>query len=183
MHYEVEQKFPLADSAAVLGQLAALGAKAAGQCEQVDCYFNHPSRDFAQTDEALRIRQVDGRSLITYKGPKIDQETKTRHEIELPLATGATAGDDFAQLLLALGFVSVAKVHKHRRTLDLDWQGHEVEVALDDVTGVGHFVELEISATAATLDAARRALVDLAAHLKLGASERRSYLELQLAGR
>ncbi len=126
MHYEVEQKFPLADPAAVVGQLAALGAKAGGRCEQLDHYFNHSARDFAQTDEALRIRQVDGRSLITYKGPKLDRQTKTRREIELPLGAGATTGDDFAQLLVALGFVSVAEVHKHRQTFDLDWQGYEV---------------------------------------------------------
>jgi adenylate cyclase, class 2 len=77
----------------------------------------------------------------------------------------------------------VAAVRKQRRNFRLAWQGHKVEVALDQVAGVGHFVELEISATDETLDGARQALADLATRLELAASERRSYLELLLAGR
>ena len=180
MHYEVEQKFPLADPADLAARLSGLGARAAGQCDQVDCYYSHPARDFSHTDEALRIRRVDGQTLITYKGPKIDRQTKTRQEIELALPAGATAAEDFSRLLVALGFAPVAEVHKHRRTFDLDWQGHAVEAALDEVAGLGHFVELEISASEETLDAARRALASLAARLELAGSERRSYLELLL---
>jgi len=180
MHYEVEQKFALADPADMQAKLVALGAQAAGQCDQVDCYFSHPARDFAQTDEALRIRRVDGQSLVTYKGPKIDRETKTRHEIELALPAGATTADDFAGLFEALGFAPVAEVRKHRRTFHLTWQGQSVEAALDEVADLGHFVELEISASEQTVDTARGALVSLAARLELGTSERRSYLELLL---
>ncbi|HTU24283.1 MAG TPA: class IV adenylate cyclase [Pirellulales bacterium] len=183
MHYEVEQKFPLDTPAAVEARLAAIGARPQGQCQQVDLYFAHPARDFAKTDEALRIRRVDGQTRITYKGPKIDRETKTRQEIELPLPAGATTADDFAGLLEALGFSPVAEVRKVRRTFALEWLGHEVEAALDDVAGLGHFVELELSADDETLSAARTALSSLAARLELGTSERRSYLELLLERR
>jgi adenylate cyclase, class 2 len=182
MHYEVEQKFVLPHPADIERKLSSLGARAAGQCAQVDCYYSHPARDFAQTDEALRIRQVDGQALVTYKGPKIDRETKTRQEIELPLPAGATTAEDFGRLFAALGFAPVGEVRKRRRTFHLVWQGEEVEAALDEVAGLGHFVELEISASDQTLDAARRALASLAARLELGTSERRSYLELLLAG-
>jgi adenylate cyclase, class 2 len=178
MHYEVEQKFRLPDPAALTAKLTALGAKGAGHCEQADLYFNHPARDFAQTDEALRIRQVDGRTLITYKGPKIDRQTKTRREIELPLGDSATTADDFGELLTALGFVPVAQVRKRRSNYHLSWQGHDVEVSRDEVEGLGDFIELEIQAGDDALDAARQALVELAACLELGGSERRSYLEL-----
>jgi adenylate cyclase class 2 len=181
MHYEVEQKFVLPDPADMQARLSTLGAQAAGQCEQVDCYYSHPARDFSVTDEALRIRRVDGQALITYKGPKIDRETKTRQEIELALPAGATTADNFGRLLSALGFAPVAEVRKHRRTFHLAWQGHEVEAALDEVAGLGHFVELEISASEETVDSARGALASLAARLELAASERRSYLELLLA--
>ena len=74
----------------------------------------------------------------------------------------------------------MGEVRKHRRTFDLAWQGYEVEAALDEVAGLGHFVELEISADEQTLDAARAALASLATRLALGGSERRSYLELLL---
>ena len=53
---------------------------------QEDIYFNSPIVDFAKTDEALRIRttkQSDEKHIfITYKGAKIDSESKTREEIE-----------------------------------------------------------------------------------------------------
>ena len=58
MHFEVEQKFALANPAAVADRLAELGATDAQTVVQVDRYFNHPARDFAQTDEALRLRRV-----------------------------------------------------------------------------------------------------------------------------
>ncbi len=89
MQYEVEQKFPVADLAAVEADLAALGAKIAAAEEEVDLYFAHPARDFAATDEALRLRRKGPRGYITYKGPKIDAVTKTRREIELPLVEAA----------------------------------------------------------------------------------------------
>ncbi|MCH7990085.1 MAG: class IV adenylate cyclase, partial [Planctomycetes bacterium] len=84
MSYEVELKFPLDDAERISAQLDGLQAERGAPIEQVDRYFNHPSRDFAQTDEALRIRTMNDRSLLTYKGPLLDAETKTRLEIELP---------------------------------------------------------------------------------------------------
>ncbi|HUG89298.1 MAG TPA: CYTH domain-containing protein, partial [Planctomycetaceae bacterium] len=58
--YEVELKFPLSDSERVQAELGRLGARPNESVEQIDRYFNHPARDFGETDEALRIRQVAG---------------------------------------------------------------------------------------------------------------------------
>jgi adenylate cyclase, class 2 len=77
----------------------------------------------------------------------------------------------------------VAEVHKRRRALALRWQGHDVEVALDQVERLGTFVELEIVSDQVGLDAARACLASLAAELQLISSERRSYLELLLEKR
>jgi adenylate cyclase class 2 len=189
MHFEVEQKFPVEDAAALQRRLREVGAiqrATAGQSsiEQVDRYFNHPARDFAQTDEALRLRRVGEANFVTYKGPKLDAATKTRREIELPLATGAAAAAVFAELLEALGFRSVAEVRKTRRLFDIPWQGCTIEAALDDVAGLGTFLELELSAEGeadgAEVKAAKMHIASLAAALKLERSERRSYLELLL---
>ena len=54
MQYEVEQKFRLSDLPGIDEKLRQLGAVDGPTVVQVDCYFRHPSRDFAQTDEALR---------------------------------------------------------------------------------------------------------------------------------
>ena len=55
-----------------------------------------------------------------------------------------------------------------------------MEGALDEVDGVGSFVELELQADDAGLDAAKQKISKLAAELHLGPSERRSYLEMLL---
>jgi predicted adenylyl cyclase CyaB len=77
----------------------------------------------------------------------------------------------------------VAVVRKQRRKAQVSWQGRHVEVSLDDVEGVGQYVELELMAPSDGVEAARRCLADLAAQLGLAASERRSYLELLLIHR
>jgi adenylate cyclase, class 2 len=180
MNYEVEQKFPLADPAAVEQRLRELAGAFSEPVEQVDRYFAHPARDFAKTDEALRIRRVGEQNFITYKGPRLDATTKTRREIELPLAAGAAAAEQFAELLTALGFRRVAEVRKLRRKACFHREGFEVEAALDEVESLGHFAELELIADDANLDAARQCLASLAAELGLTSTERRSYLELLL---
>jgi adenylate cyclase class 2 len=180
---EVEQKFAVPSFSAIEAQLRERGVHLSSPIAQADRYFSHPSRDFAQTDEALRIRQVGDDNRITYKGPKLDKLTKTRREIELPLAPGAARGDEYAELLQALSFTPVAVVRKTRRIGELHYQGFCVEIALDDVESVGTFVELEISADESSLDAARTALLALANDLGLRDVERRSYLEMLLHGR
>jgi adenylate cyclase class 2 len=180
MHYEVEQKYRLADAAAIERRLRELGACNGQTMTQVDQYFNHPARDFATTDEALRLRQIGEANFITYKGPKLDATTKTRKELELPLPPGAAMAAAYAELLQALGFRHVAEVRKVRRTLHLTWQDREIEIAIDEVNSLGTFLEIELTAEEATLDAAKKCLASLAVELQLTQHERRSYLELLL---
>lgn len=183
MNYEVEQKFPLPDVMGVEQKLAELGATAHGAVRQVDRYYGHPSRDFSVTDEALRIRRVGDLNFITYKGPKVDQTTKTRRELEIRLPPGAEGDAGFSVLLEAIGFRPVAEVKKVRRRMDVPWRGRHVEAALDQVDELGSYLELELHADESSLDAARDLVASLAAELGLEASERRSYLELLLAQR
>ncbi|MEX0678534.1 MAG: class IV adenylate cyclase [Pirellulales bacterium] len=183
MAIEVEQKFRVSDVTSLERQLAALGAAPGATESQVDSYFAHPQRDFAQTDEALRLRRVGQRNYVTYKGPKLDTSTKTRHEIEIELPEGQQAADNAAGLLVALSFGRFAEVRKRRVHYTLVWGGREIGVALDQVEGLGDFVELEIMAGEDHVDAARDAISSLAGRLNLSNSERRSYLELLVAAR
>ena len=180
---EIEVKYAEADFADLERRLAAWGAREAAPRDDADHYFNAPDRDFAVTDEALRLRRIGPKTFVTYKGPKRDALTKTRAEIEVPLADGDEAAADFARLLTHLGYRPVAVVRKRRRAFRLERGGFPVEITLDDVEGVGRFAELEIQAPEEQLDAARRVLLDAASELGLIAGERRSYLELLLATR
>lgn len=181
--YEVEVKFQVSDAAALERELIALGGRFREPVEQVDRYFAHPCRDFAVTDEALRLRRTGGDVAITWKGPRLDAMTKTRREIELAVAPGGGSPtiDEWTGLLEALGFRPVREVAKRRRTAAVVWEGAEVEAALDTVAGLGDFLELELQAAADDVPRARGRLESLARRLGCGPAERRSYLELLLA--
>ena len=192
--YEVELKFSGIDPRVLEQRLGSLGATWHAPIDQVDRYFNHPCRDFARTDEALRLRIDGDEVVITWKGPRIDASAKTRREIELPLSVGRPKGGDllhpaastiadWTELLESLGFRPVASVAKRRRPARVLWQGMGVDVVLDSVDGLGEFLELELQASEADVPQARACLESLAQELGCGHPERRSYLELLLAAR
>jgi adenylate cyclase class 2 len=180
---EIEAKYPVSDWTQIEQQLRAWGSHFDDEREGADQYFNAPDRDFARTDEALRIRQIGMTNLVTYKGPKIDAQTKTRTEIEVPLAAGEPVAEEFGQLLMHLGYRPVAVVRKQRRVAHLARGGFQMEVCLDNVAEVGRFLEIEIMAPAEALEQARGVLLKTAAELGLARQERRSYLEMLLAQR
>lgn len=180
MSYEIELKFPLADKDRVLEALKALGAKRDMELVQCDRYFAHPARDFGQTNEAFRIRQSGERTKLTYKGPLLDAATKTRREVELSLADGKKTALDMVEMLNLLGFQEVRAVKKRRTPYQLFWQGRDMEVTLDEVEGLGWYLEIETLAEEADRTAAQEAILSLARHWKLENPERRSYLTMIL---
>jgi adenylate cyclase class 2 len=180
---EVEMKYAGADFALLEARLREWGAHEDPPRTDTDHYFNAPDRDFAATDEALRLRRIGERNFVTYKGRKRDAATKTRTEIEIALAPGDGPAEDFTRLLTSLGYRPVAVVRKARRLFHLERGGFALEATLDDVVDVGRYAELEIQAPEEQLDAARNVLLQAAAELGLSRGERRSYLELLLEAR
>ncbi len=179
MTYEVEQKFRVGDPAAIESKLSRLGAVSEPKLEQADTYLAHPSRDFAKTHEALRVRREDGGSYITYKGPRLEGPTKTRPEIEIPLAGDSDAGAQLLAIFAALGFKQVATVGKQRTPFSLDWHGRKLACVIDRVESLGWFVEIESLASGSEdLLKAQDAVVSLAKELGLTGLEPRSYLRM-----
>jgi adenylate cyclase class 2 len=186
MKIEVEQKFRLEHPGQIEQIEQILGKRqiAISAPElQVDTYFAHPARDFARTDEALRVRRIGQQNFVTYKGPKLDAVTKTRREIELPIAPSEEGAAQFGELLSALGFRRVAEVRKNRRHATLPVEAGLIEAAFDDVAEVGSFVELEAVVDEPQVPWAKQQLAQWAAALGLAVNERRSYLELLLEAR
>lgn len=178
---EVEMKFPVEDFAPLVTRLAEWGITNVQSREDADYYFNAPDRDFAQTDEALRLRRIGVANFVTYKGPKRDAQTKTRTELEVPLAEGEEVAGNFQRLLEHLGYRFAGAVRKRRRIYHVERAGFALEVCLDEVEGLNRFAELEILAPEERLDEARTVLLGAAAALGLTTSERRSYLQMLLA--
>ena len=114
-------------------KLIRLGAKLLDEEEQKDIYFSHPCRDFEKKDEALRVRRVKEEYFLTYKGPKLDQETKTREEIQIKVT------EKIFDLLERLSFSKVGEVDKTRRV----YRWEDLEICLDRVKDLGEFLEIE----------------------------------------
>ncbi|MEZ3114428.1 class IV adenylate cyclase [Halobaculum sp. MBLA0147] len=189
-----------ADHEAVRAELAESDAEPLGAVEQVDTYYDAPDRDFAETDEALRIRretvvapepdEYGGETdpgepeptaetettKVTYKGPLVETESKTREEYE----TAVADGEALAGVLDGLGYEPAATVEKHRERFALD----DYVVTLDTVTDLGTFVEVERETTRDRVTAVRDGARELLDRLGLDPDEqiRTSYLGLLLDG-
>ena len=177
---EVEAKIvlPGCDALAVVEErLESLGAVLEDSVVEEDTYYQHPCRDFSETDEALRIRRVNGRVELTYKGPKrVIQGSKAREEISIGLGDAGAVDE----LLRVLGFRPVAVVRKERRYYRLPG----AIVSLDRVEGLGCFVEVEYRGPGGVEEAAReinRVLEELG--LAQYPRTTKSYLELLLSRR
>ncbi|MCD2199684.1 class IV adenylate cyclase [Halobacterium sp. KA-4] len=203
--YEVEVKVP-ASHDAVRAALADSDAECVGTVAQADTYFDAPHRDFAETDEALRVRRVataaetferdavqggltaaidavldgeyraEGESRVTYKGPLLEAESKSREEFE----TAVGSGEEMREILSRLGFEPAATVRKLRETHHVD----DFEVLLDAVEDVGEYVEVETEVESdSEVEAAREDAYALLRQLGLDPADqiRTSYLGLKLA--
>lgn len=116
---------------------------------QEDFYYNHPSRDFQTTDEALRIRteqQECGETTcyITYKGANQARTGQHRLEIETTVADPEKA----SQILKALGFTLVTVVQKDRTEFRKD----STTLCLDTLEGLGTYIEIEKLITEEPID-------------------------------
>ena len=200
--YEVELKLR-ADHDAVRAALADAGGTLDRQVRQVDTYYDAPHRAFAETDEALRLREerrervgesdatdavdeadatdaanatdAETTTRLTYKGPLVEAESKTRKEHE----TAVADGDAAAGILAGLGFEPAAVVEKDRTFFGLD----DYTVSLDTVDGLGEFVEVEGEAAGEDdVVAVREGAADVLRELGLDPDDqiRTSYLGLLL---
>lgn len=188
--YEVELKVP-ASHEPVRDRLESMELSREGYVEQTDTYYDAPHREFAESDEALRIRRVrrldgkretdsstagrgDARVTLTYKGPLVDDASKTRAERETDVADG----DELAGILSGLGFDPTATVEKRREYFTVD--GYTV--VLDDVSGLGEFVEVEREAAEVDVDSVREGAIAVLETIGLDPDDaiRKSYLELLL---
>jgi adenylate cyclase class 2 len=170
MHREVEVKFSISEPSRIREKLLELGATYVDTVDQVDIYYQHPCKNFAETDEALRLRENNsksGKSIeLTYKGPKRGGWAKDRVEIVSRVVDSV----EMQEILEMLGFKAVARLLKHREFYMI----RGVEVSIDKVEGLGDFVEIEDKGGG--LEAVR----EIASKLGLGEPVPKTYLELYL---
>ena len=173
---EVEVKAKIKSFDEMREKLEEIGAIKVKTEHQEDRYFNSPVKDFAQTDEALRIRETlsdeKHNLFITYKGPKIDKKSKTRQEVEMEIEDA----DKCSSIFEFLGFNEVRTVIKDREYYKFE----NYEISLDNVHGLDPYMEIEISLDDGS-DYSEAQVSIFKLFEKLGITdgfERTSYLEL-----
>ncbi|MHA1377688.1 MAG: class IV adenylate cyclase [Candidatus Helarchaeota archaeon] len=155
--------------------LSQIGAKYLKTIDQTDIYFQHPKKDFKKTDEALRIRMEENNCILTYKGAKLENKSKTREEIEVFFNDQLK----MRKILENLGFWAVLEVKKTRKKYSLN----NVEISIDKVKNLGNFIELETKVkNEENISEAVNLLIEKIKMLGISEErlERKSYLELLL---
>ena len=115
---EVELKVRIPSLDPVREQLTGKNAKFCGRVHEHDIYYNAPDRDFALTDEAVRVRYTDDHAVVTYKGPKIRKYgLKAREELNFAVESG----EAFETMLVRLGFTRTTEVNKWRENYTLGY--------------------------------------------------------------
>ena len=136
---EIEAKLKVDSLSEVENKLGELGARFVGEQLQTDYFFDDAKSMLIKEDKCLRLRkQLVGKNescFLTFKGAQEKSNLKKRQEIEFEIKDSGSAH----KLLLALGYEQVLIVEK-RRSL---WQLDNCDVALDKLSRLGDFVEIE----------------------------------------
>jgi adenylate cyclase class 2 len=149
-NYEIEFKFEISKS--LWEQLIKIFSESSIPyvSEEIDTYYeNKGDNKLAPEDKALRIRksksisakQNEEKTELTFKGPKVSEKSKTRHEINLKIGNMK----NFDLLLQQLGFNPVMIVKKVRTVVKFLLPKSDINLNLshDVVENLGSFIEIE----------------------------------------
>lgn len=137
---EIEIKFPLRNAAALVSNLNTIAALKKKDLFQKDTYFVPPHRDFMAVQrpyEWLRLRETDQGSHFNYKHFYPENVEKTDYCDEFQ--TSIESADAVRKILASLDFKELVVVEKSRST----WHFKDVEIAIDEVKGLGPYLEIE----------------------------------------
>ena len=188
---EVEVKLPLRrqekteERDRITVVLCSMGFRKAARFRQRDTYFDNEAGKIRGGGKALRIRETEDlmKGIVTaelnFKGPRMDQVSMTRQELETEVGQAETG----RRILAALGFSPVLPEVVKERT---EYCREEITAALDRVEGLGDFLELEILADEETENGkVLQKLEELLGELgyQMGDTVTRSYLSMLQQGR
>lgn len=133
-HREIEIKLPISGAAAGRRMLRQAGFRVARRRVFESNVILDRAGELRSAGALLRVREVNGRGLLTYKGPADAGKHKSREEIEVPLESPSA----MCGILGHIGFLPAFRYEKFR-TEFTDGSGL---VTLDE-TPIGAFLELE----------------------------------------
>ena len=139
---EVEIKVEVRNQEKLEQLLCEFGFMRGELIREEDIYFDTIEDFIRKNDYALRLRSsenmISGENhhFVTYKGPKMDQISMTRQELETKIGDAKV----MKELLNALGYVKMYQVNKKRQYFVFG----EMTACIDSVNDLGEFLELEM---------------------------------------
>lgn len=170
--FEAEIKYVVAGSLVPPGEYL-------GEARYEDTYFDRPDGSLDASGRELRLRRVDGRTLLTAKAPPFDAASRSKEEGETEVADGAV----MEAILAALGFVRRVAFAKQCRLYRDTIHGLSLAITVVRVDFAPQtFVEIEhLTADRDAGLAALPAIRDYAARIGLVTECSDAYTDLCLA--
>lgn len=137
MALEIEVKYLDADHAALRQRLAGLAAKPLGRWFEANIVFDDAGRSLKAQGTLLRLREKQGRFILTLKRAAAGPQSATAKVYE-ESETGIADADALREILAGLGLHPVLRYEKLREK----WSLKGCEVCLDTLP-FGAFVEIE----------------------------------------
>jgi len=136
MNVETEVKISLESVDDFIDLVLSHGAaRVSGRSFEDNILFDFPEGSLKFAQCLLRVRSVDGRGVLTYKGaPQPDVIFKSREELE----TGIESPETAIEILGRIGMMQGFRYQKRRQEFTLGG----VHVAVDE-TPIGNYAELE----------------------------------------
>lgn len=141
---ELEKGFVLNDNHLIKEEAIEKGFKLAHEVEETDTYFTDKDKEFVRTRTCLRIRRIDSNYMeLTYKA-KSSQDTERYGKKEVNIQIKPTDYEDLVTVLSGLGYIKYVEFTKYRKVYSKKENNVEYNIMLDNIKGIGDFVEFEI---------------------------------------
>jgi adenylate cyclase class 2 len=172
---EIELRAQVEDAKALRERVAAMAQKQ-GEYKDFDKYMSADEalvvKGRSALKRVLRIRRRTGSASLTeltYKG------LTSKHGVWVEYSIPLQEPDRMETILRLSGFRNIANIHKKREAYS--YEGYEI--CIDDVSGLGKFVEVQRIADK-NIDEEREELHKFLSRLGLLEADWRSYLEILL---
>ena len=120
------------------------GFKLVSEEVEEDTYFSDKELNFVKNRVCLRTRKINDDHLeLTYK-PKSTEETEKFGKKEVNIELNVKDYEDIKYIIKQLGYIEYVSFKKYRTTYSKNVNGIESNIMLDELKGIGKYIELEV---------------------------------------
>lgn len=143
---ELEASYHLEKEHNILEKIKKENFEFLADITEEDTYYTDKDMTFIEDRICLRIRKTNEDSLeLTYK-PKTDNSTEKYGKREVNLKIDPKEYTDIKYIIEELGYIEYVSFKKHRKIYSKEINNFIHNIMLDNIEGVGDFIELEILA-------------------------------------